>query len=241
MARPRTSVTALGWGEGVSRPDHRIVRTPDGAELAVWDLAGRRSRRAGGRAPPLLGLQPRDLAPRRPSPPRAGLPGRALRPARPRVEHERDGAAGHRDAGARPDGSTRGDRRARRRAGGALHGRHDDHVAGHAPARGASGAGQGDRARRDGGHEPSGPFGAGRHEWPGRWWRRLSSPGRMQSKNGHLFVRCAFGDESGPGARGPDPGPLRRLPRRRAGRLLAVDSHDGPPRRASPRSRCRRR
>src|SRR3984957_17373492 len=31
---------ALGWGEGVSRPDHQIVRTPDGAELAVWDLAG---------------------------------------------------------------------------------------------------------------------------------------------------------------------------------------------------------
>ncbi|HEX4433459.1 MAG TPA: alpha/beta fold hydrolase [Acidimicrobiales bacterium] len=31
---------ALGWGEGVNRPDHVIVRTPDGAELAVWDLAG---------------------------------------------------------------------------------------------------------------------------------------------------------------------------------------------------------
>lgn len=31
---------ALGWGEGVSRPDHAIVRTADGAELAVWDLAG---------------------------------------------------------------------------------------------------------------------------------------------------------------------------------------------------------
>jgi pimeloyl-ACP methyl ester carboxylesterase len=31
---------ALGWGEGVSQPDHTIVVTPDGAELAVWDLAG---------------------------------------------------------------------------------------------------------------------------------------------------------------------------------------------------------
>jgi pimeloyl-ACP methyl ester carboxylesterase len=31
---------ALGWGDGVSRPEHAIVRTPDGAELAVWDLAG---------------------------------------------------------------------------------------------------------------------------------------------------------------------------------------------------------
>lgn len=30
----------LGWGEGVARPDHQIVRTVDGAELAVWDLAG---------------------------------------------------------------------------------------------------------------------------------------------------------------------------------------------------------
>ncbi len=31
---------SLGWGEGVARPDHRVVRTPDGAELAVWDLPG---------------------------------------------------------------------------------------------------------------------------------------------------------------------------------------------------------
>jgi non-heme chloroperoxidase len=31
---------ALGWGEGVSRPDHVSVRTADGAELAVWDLPG---------------------------------------------------------------------------------------------------------------------------------------------------------------------------------------------------------
>jgi pimeloyl-ACP methyl ester carboxylesterase len=32
---------ALGWGEGVSRPDQAIVRTPDGALLAVWDVAGK--------------------------------------------------------------------------------------------------------------------------------------------------------------------------------------------------------
>ncbi len=31
---------ALGWGEGVVRPDHQVLRTPDGADLAVWDLAG---------------------------------------------------------------------------------------------------------------------------------------------------------------------------------------------------------
>jgi len=31
---------ALGWGEGVERPEHAIVRTPDGAQLAIWDLAG---------------------------------------------------------------------------------------------------------------------------------------------------------------------------------------------------------
>jgi non-heme chloroperoxidase len=31
---------ALGWGEGFERPDHTVVRTPDGAQLAVWDLEG---------------------------------------------------------------------------------------------------------------------------------------------------------------------------------------------------------
>jgi pimeloyl-ACP methyl ester carboxylesterase len=31
---------ALGWGEGVARPDHQIVPTPDGAQLAIWDLPG---------------------------------------------------------------------------------------------------------------------------------------------------------------------------------------------------------
>jgi len=30
---------ALGWGPQ-GRPDHRLVRTPDGAHLAVWDLEG---------------------------------------------------------------------------------------------------------------------------------------------------------------------------------------------------------
>jgi pimeloyl-ACP methyl ester carboxylesterase len=33
----------LGWGEGVVRPDYRVVTTPDGAELAVWDLGGERA------------------------------------------------------------------------------------------------------------------------------------------------------------------------------------------------------
>jgi pimeloyl-ACP methyl ester carboxylesterase len=31
---------SLGWGEGLMRPDHLVVSTSDGAELAVWDLAG---------------------------------------------------------------------------------------------------------------------------------------------------------------------------------------------------------
>jgi len=31
---------SLGWGADVGRPDHRVVRTPDGAQLAVWDLQG---------------------------------------------------------------------------------------------------------------------------------------------------------------------------------------------------------
>jgi len=31
---------APGWGAGVNRPEHRVVRTPDGAQLAVWDLEG---------------------------------------------------------------------------------------------------------------------------------------------------------------------------------------------------------
>jgi non-heme chloroperoxidase len=31
---------SLGWGEGLSRPEHRVVRTSDGTELAVWDLEG---------------------------------------------------------------------------------------------------------------------------------------------------------------------------------------------------------
>ncbi len=31
---------ALGWGRGVARPDHQVVTTRDGAQLAVWDLPG---------------------------------------------------------------------------------------------------------------------------------------------------------------------------------------------------------
>jgi non-heme chloroperoxidase len=47
MAAPRSGhepvedvARALGWGEGVERPHHTVVRTPDGAQLAVWDLDG---------------------------------------------------------------------------------------------------------------------------------------------------------------------------------------------------------
>ncbi len=31
---------APGWGRGVTRPDHGVVETGDGAQLAVWDLPG---------------------------------------------------------------------------------------------------------------------------------------------------------------------------------------------------------
>jgi non-heme chloroperoxidase len=31
---------ALGWGEGVERPEHFVIRTSDGARVAVWDLEG---------------------------------------------------------------------------------------------------------------------------------------------------------------------------------------------------------
>ncbi len=37
---PDDERVALGWGDGISRPDHRTVRTSDGAALAVWDLPG---------------------------------------------------------------------------------------------------------------------------------------------------------------------------------------------------------
>ena len=39
-AEPDDGSLSLGWGEGVSRPERTVVRTPDGAELAVWDLTG---------------------------------------------------------------------------------------------------------------------------------------------------------------------------------------------------------
>jgi pimeloyl-ACP methyl ester carboxylesterase len=38
--RPEDERHALGWGEEAQRPDHRTVHTPDGAHLAVWDLPG---------------------------------------------------------------------------------------------------------------------------------------------------------------------------------------------------------
>jgi non-heme chloroperoxidase len=31
---------ALGWGEATGRPDRRVIRTRDGAQLAVWELEG---------------------------------------------------------------------------------------------------------------------------------------------------------------------------------------------------------
>ncbi|HSZ37220.1 MAG TPA: alpha/beta fold hydrolase, partial [Acidimicrobiales bacterium] len=37
---PEDERHALGWGEGIARPDHQVVHTADGAQLAVWDLPG---------------------------------------------------------------------------------------------------------------------------------------------------------------------------------------------------------
>ena len=37
---PEDERRSLGWGADAGRPDHRVVRTPDGARLAVWDLEG---------------------------------------------------------------------------------------------------------------------------------------------------------------------------------------------------------
>ena len=98
----RRSALALGWGDGVSQPDHVIVQDARRGSAGRVGPRGQRPRGAGRRAPPLLGLQPRDLASRGPPAPRAGLPRRALRPARPRSEHQGHGAADDRDAGARP-------------------------------------------------------------------------------------------------------------------------------------------
>ena len=50
----------------------------------------------------------------------------------------------------------------------------------------------------------------------------------MQSKKGHVFVRGAFGENPVRVAHGSDQRPLRKLPRSRAGRLLVVDVDDGP-------------
>jgi pimeloyl-ACP methyl ester carboxylesterase len=40
MTEAETERVALGWGVGIARPEHRVVRTKDGAELALWDLEG---------------------------------------------------------------------------------------------------------------------------------------------------------------------------------------------------------
>ena len=37
---PEDERRSPGWGADVGRPDHRVVRTLDGAQLAVWDLQG---------------------------------------------------------------------------------------------------------------------------------------------------------------------------------------------------------
>jgi pimeloyl-ACP methyl ester carboxylesterase len=40
MTEVETERVALGWGVDIARPEHRVVRTKDGAELALWDLEG---------------------------------------------------------------------------------------------------------------------------------------------------------------------------------------------------------
>ena len=175
---------------------------------------GRRPRRAGRGPPPLLGLQPRNLAARRPPAARAGLRvvlydqrghGASTRGTAPLAIETlaHDLAAG-----------ARGHRRARRRAGRALHGRHDDHVAGHAPARGPEGTGQGDGARARRPRPGRRPQAARRRRY------RLAGghPGDALGERPPLRAR-RFRANPRALPRGSDPRPLRRLRRHRAGRL----------------------
>ena len=184
---------SLGWGADFTRPDHRTVRTPDGAQLAVWDVEG------DGPDAPVVVL-----------PHCWGCSHEIWLPVARRLREQ-----GHRVVlyDQRGHGaSTRGTAPLaietlahdlahvleaqdvqRRRAGRALHGRHDDHVPGDVPARGHEGAGPGDRA---GGHVGPRP--------PGRSFPQaariasafVASPivtRSMRSTNGHRFVRGAFG------------------------------------------------
>ncbi len=191
---PEDGSLSLGWGEGVSRPEHDIVRTPDGAELAVWDLEGdspdapvvvlphcwgcsheiwlpvaRRLRSQGFRV--VLydqrghGASTRGTAPL------------AVETLAHDLEAVLDATDVH-DVG----------------AGGSFHGWHDDHVVGHLSIGRPQGAGEGGRARLNGGHAVCG-------DGPAQATRvataMVASPvvsRAMQSKNGHLFVRAAFGE-----------------------------------------------
>ena len=227
--RPGTTWPGLGWG-ALARPETMTVTTPDGARPGRLGRGGRGARCAGCRPPPLLGLQPRGLAPGRPSPGRSRAPGGPLRPAGPRAQQPGQRPARSSGLGRRPCRGARGDRRSRRGPGRPLHGRHDDHGAGHLPARGAARPSPGGRPRGDGGHQPD-PA-----ERPGRPAGRLviSSPAlsrAMRLPNGHVFVRNVFGQRTGPRPHGPDPAALRRLRGQRAGRLPRLHDRHEPARR----------
>ena len=146
---PEDGSLSLGWGEGVGRPEHAIVRTPDGAELALWDLEGDHPDVRPGWCSPTAGA----VATRSGCPWPAGFGPRASvwcsttneATGRARGEPHPWRLRRWRTTWRR----CRRDRRARRGAGGALNGRHDRHVARHLSTGRSPGAGQGDGAGFD--------------------------------------------------------------------------------------------
>ena len=178
--RPRVSTRAalaLGWGPGVARPEQLVV-TPRRRAARRVGPARRRRRRASRRTLPLLGLQPRDLGPGGAAATRGGH----------RVVLYDQRGHGLSTRGCAPltvetlahdlSDVLEATRCARRRAGRALHGWHDDHVAGHAPTRRPEGPGEGGRPRgdcRDRGRRRRRPAAPG---WRGRWSVPPLSAGR---------------------------------------------------------------
>ena len=219
---------ALGWGEGVERPDHAVVRTPDGAQLAVWDLEG------GGPDAPVVVL-----------PHCWGCSHEIWLPVARRLREQGSRVVLYDQRG--HGASTRGtapltvetlahdltavldatDVHDVVLAGHSMGGMTIMSLATHRPdvlkerakatvlvATAATSLG-----------EPLDPSDTGGQRAGGVGTRH---PGHAVQERARLRAR-GLRREPGPLAHGPDPGALRRLPRRRAGRLLALDVDDGPP------------
>ena len=215
---PDDGSLSLGWGEGVSRPDFTVVRTGDGAELAVWDLAGEGPDAPAVVLPHCWGCSheiwlpvARRLRDRRASAScsttSAGT-GRARRGTAPlAIETLAHDLADVLEATDVHDAVL---------AGHSMGGMTIMSLATHRPDV-LTDAGQGDRARGDRRHEPRA---AARRK--GRGWRpRLSAsprrqPGDAVQERARLRALRLRG-EPGARAHGSDPRPLRELPRSRAG------------------------